>query len=390
MAPERIRHINSVVAKRAKLWPVIGILGPRQSGKSTLLRNQIKNEGYLSLDSPSIRKAAEKAPELFIRSKLEEFGRLTVDEIQKCPDLFDTIKLIVDEGRRPGMFFISGSTQFSTKLGIRESLTGRIGLQRLYPLTAAECHQKPFVSPFVDLLQRKSMKHSHFSAVNVLQSAQLGGMPGFCFLRSEKERHDYLRGWLETTLYRDATQIRKPKPNPELMQAVIQHIGSHPFQSAHGIASALAEDTRRVVAQIQILEELFVICSLPASTVGVGKSLYFIFDSGFSYHLGSSALDAVRIWLINECLAQFEYADMSRPRMHYYQSRNGSLIDLVFPDFKTGIIITDEESPHEYRLRASKAFIHAHENWHIFILSPTSTARAESSQIKIVPWHHVC
>src|SRR5437016_4484287 len=125
MAHTRKRLITGILQKRMKLWPVIGVLGARQSGKTTLLRDilcPVLKSRYVSLDSKTMRDQAQKAPELFLSTEAEEFENLIIDEVQKAPDLFDALKGEVDRRRKPGRFILSGSTQFSQKFGIRESL----------------------------------------------------------------------------------------------------------------------------------------------------------------------------------------------------------------------------------------------------------------------------
>ena len=390
MAHERKRHIYDIIQKRAKLWPVVGIIGPRQCGKSTLLRHQLKNGTYITLDSPSTRRSAERSPELFIREALAESLKITIDEIQKAPDLFDTIKLLADENRRPGTFFISGSTQFSAKVGIRESLTGRIGLQRLYPLTAAELNSTSFCKPLVDLAYGKSVKASNLSASEVLKCARLGGMPGHCFLRNERERQEYLRGWLETTCYRDAIQILKSKPDPGLLERIFRCLATHPFIDVAELAAEIDEHARRVRSHVEILEELFVVSRIEPSGLGVGKPRFFVSDSGFSKTIGTGDLDAMRVWFANELYAQFEYSGENKLRLQYFRSKNKSGIDFVLPDYKIAFLITDEELCHEYTLRAPISFAKKHPDWRVVIASPASSPQIVHDRVRLLPWSGLC
>jgi predicted AAA+ superfamily ATPase len=115
MAHIRQRSMTGVVSKEMKFWPVICLLGPRQCGKSTLLRELFlspEKGTYRSLDPAAMRMNAENSPELFLRQV--ESWPLVIDEAHKAPALFDEIKSIVDLKRRPGQFVLSGSVQFST------------------------------------------------------------------------------------------------------------------------------------------------------------------------------------------------------------------------------------------------------------------------------------
>ena len=120
MPHQRNRTITSFLLKRLKLWPVLGLIGPRQCGKSTLLRDIISQSiktDYMTMDSESLRKRAEKSPESF--SEMTQGTVKILDEVQKVPSLFDAIKLHVDQKRRPGSYILSGSTRFSSFFDIR-------------------------------------------------------------------------------------------------------------------------------------------------------------------------------------------------------------------------------------------------------------------------------
>jgi predicted AAA+ superfamily ATPase len=129
-----------MLLRQAKLWPVVGLVGLRQSGKTTLLRDQLSIENFVTLDDDDNLVAALASPKIFLA---RQQSPTIIDEVQKAPKLFDAIKLSVDRQRRPGQFYITGSSQFSSRLGIRESLTGRIGICQLFPLTLAEANQNP-------------------------------------------------------------------------------------------------------------------------------------------------------------------------------------------------------------------------------------------------------
>src|SRR5262249_54503292 len=112
MAHIRSRLALSQLQKLAKLWPVVGLIGPRQSGKTTLFTKLLGLNSEYSLDELENRNEAQNSPTTFL-------AKLTypavIDEIQKSPNLFDAIKLHVDRNRRPGQFFLTGSTTFSSK-----------------------------------------------------------------------------------------------------------------------------------------------------------------------------------------------------------------------------------------------------------------------------------
>src|SRR3989338_7269409 len=146
MPHSRSRLAITILLKRLKFTPVVAIQGARQTGKSFLVREilakQITSSGYVSLDDKSKQALAQESPQTFLAS-MSDFKPAIIDEAQKSPALFDAIKLLVDKNRRTGSFLLLGSTEFSLLQNIRESLTGRMGRIRLYPMTFWEIQGLP-------------------------------------------------------------------------------------------------------------------------------------------------------------------------------------------------------------------------------------------------------
>lgn len=109
MPHQRPRQITPLLLKRLRLWPVLGVVGARQTGKSVLLRELIApriRAAYFTMDSKTQRNRATRSPESF--TKIGTLGKTQIlDEVQKVPDLFDAMKFHVDSQRRPGMFLIN-------------------------------------------------------------------------------------------------------------------------------------------------------------------------------------------------------------------------------------------------------------------------------------------
>jgi predicted AAA+ superfamily ATPase len=127
MAYFRERCASQLIEKLSKLWAEIGTLGPRQCGKTTLIQNYLGSSEPVSFpvsfDDLENQQEAARSPKSF----LAKLGfPAVIDEVQKVPAIFDAIKLNVDKKRIPGSYFLTGSSGFSSKIGIRESLTGRI------------------------------------------------------------------------------------------------------------------------------------------------------------------------------------------------------------------------------------------------------------------------
>lgn len=131
------RALEKDVIEGAKYFPVVAILGPRQSGKTTLAREVFKNYIYVSLEDVDMREAARTDPRTFLASHSKGDG-LIIDEFQYAPDLLSYIQTTVDAQKKNGFFILTGSQNFLMNQSISQSLAGRVSLHTLLPLSAAE------------------------------------------------------------------------------------------------------------------------------------------------------------------------------------------------------------------------------------------------------------
>lgn len=130
------RDIENIL-EQYKVFPVIVIVGPRQSGKTTLSKNYFKNYVYLSLEDLKNRELARTDGEKFIKSYENEHGMI-IDEFQHVPELLSTIQIIVDVKKRPGYFVLTGSQNFLMNEAISQTLAGRVGILTLFPFSVPE------------------------------------------------------------------------------------------------------------------------------------------------------------------------------------------------------------------------------------------------------------
>lgn len=129
------RAIASSFTKLLKQYPVVTVTGPRQSGKTTLVRALCEGYAYINLEDPDTREIAARDP----RAILNKYpDRLIIDEIQRVPQLLSYIQVIVDEAKRDGMYVLTGSHQLELQQAIGQSLAGRTALLQLLPLSLAE------------------------------------------------------------------------------------------------------------------------------------------------------------------------------------------------------------------------------------------------------------
>ncbi|MCL4380466.1 ATP-binding protein [Candidatus Dependentiae bacterium] len=130
------RDLTETLLRFAK-FPVVGLFGPRQSGKTTLVKAVFNNHIYLNFEDQEIRDFAEKDPKGFLR-QYENLHGIILDEFQYVPQILSYIQLESDEKKRPGYFVITGSQNFLMNQAITQSLAGRIGILTLLPLSMHE------------------------------------------------------------------------------------------------------------------------------------------------------------------------------------------------------------------------------------------------------------
>ncbi len=143
------RSIAEKTKQYAKQYPVVTITGPRQSGKTTLVKNLFPKKKYVSLEDIESRNQAEQDPKGFLARYPE--GAI-IDEIQRTPDLFSYIQTIVDEKNKEGMFILTGSQQFEMMENLSQSLAGRTAIVKLLPFSYEEVYTNSPPSDLYNLL----------------------------------------------------------------------------------------------------------------------------------------------------------------------------------------------------------------------------------------------
>src|SRR3990170_7591193 len=142
------RELISTLMRFSK-FPVVAILGPRQSGKTTLAKSVFKNHTFLNLESPHIRELAINDPLAFLRENENEFG-IILDEFQYAPQILSYIQVESDEKKRPGYFVLTGSQNFLMNQAVTQPLAGRIGILTLLPLSIKELKQNKLLPETVN------------------------------------------------------------------------------------------------------------------------------------------------------------------------------------------------------------------------------------------------
>ncbi|MBI1821093.1 MAG: ATP-binding protein [Nitrospirae bacterium] len=201
------RDILQSISRALHDMPVVVITGMRQTGKSTFLQQQTEFRGrkYVTLDDFAQLAAAKEDPDLFINTG----EPLTIDEAQRCPELFVAIKRAVDRKRKPGQFILSGSANFLLMKNISESLAGRAIYFNIHPFTRREIHSRTSSTPFLKrFFQNRSLAGLNEVTPVSLSDIVKGGMPSVSIGKLQ-DKFNWFKGYEQTYLERDIRDLSR-------------------------------------------------------------------------------------------------------------------------------------------------------------------------------------
>lgn len=338
MPHDRDRHCIGLLRKYASFSPVVGVVGLRQVGKTTLLARQLGLKSIYSLDDAELRGEAQSSAKIFL-TKLSL--PCVLDEVQKAPGLFDELKLKVDRKRIPGQYYLTGSTEFCSKVGIRESLTGRIAILQLYPLTLAEAHRRPLDA------KRAAPLHSQaprFNSENAAEALLKGGLPVPLFMRDAQARLLYFDQWLETALLRDLPRVYGRSYDPDVARAILDRMGLLMREGEVPSLNHFKMPTRKLRNYLAAMESTFLVKRLPCHEEGTGLDRWLIGDGGLAGSLMKAehgegvTLSLARHLVLNEILGGCQYAGHPFHPRYYKSAQAKEAVDLVWNGIPIKII----------------------------------------------------
>lgn len=319
------RTAKEALLRLASQFAVIGITGPRQSGKSTLAKMTFPEKRYVSFDDKTIRELATANPIDFLLAFPD--GAI-IDEAQKVPEIFDAVKYHVDKGSfTPGKFILTGSNQFNLKQNMTDSLAGRAAFLKLLPFSIEE------------------LKQGNLLGNNVYEVIFKGCYPPLYDSAKHFVPDDWFNSYIDTYLDLDVkSQINYS--NLSVFKKFIQICATYCGQmlSMDSIARGIGVSAPTVKQWLSILESSFIIHFLEPDTQNLGKSLvkspklYFV-DSGLLCHL-------LRIESVEELILHpnkgaivetFALAELlksrlnqgKQPNLSYYRDQKGFEVDTI-------------------------------------------------------------
>ncbi|MGM0428321.1 MAG: ATP-binding protein [Thermodesulfobacteriota bacterium] len=336
------RSLEPVLEKAASEFPAVVLTGPRQSGKTTLLKTLFADHyDYVSLETPDIRASAMEDPRGFL-----EMHRPPViyDEVQYVPDLLPYIKESIDGQRHfAGRYLLTGSQNLLLMEKITESLAGRAAMLRLLPLSGREAAGNPHAS-----LPWERGASSSITSVGSYQDIWRGFLRGgYPELAANPERDISLwhASYIQTYLERDVRSLRQVGDLSQF-QSFIRALAARSAQLLNlaDLARDLGVALNTVKAWLSVLEATYQVFVLRPYFANVGKRLVktpkvFFTDVGTLYYLtglkdpqhaaaGPMAGPVLETAVLTEILKTLTHQGHD-PQIYFWRTASGSEVDLV-------------------------------------------------------------
>lgn len=374
------REAESELINLAKQFKAVAVVGPRQSGKTTLTRYVFSDKPYVSLENPDIRQFALDDPRGFLS---QYKAGAVIDEIQRAPELFSYLQQILDENKTSGKFILTGSNNFILQKSISQSLAGRIAYLYLLPFTVSELSALEFIE-LNNLMFRGFYPPLYDQPVE-----------------PDKWYPNYIRTYIE----RDVRQIKNITDLTafeRFLRLCAGRIGQ--LLNMNSLAIESGVDNKTISSWIGILESSFIVYRLQPHHNNFNKRIVkmpkiYFYDTGLvcallgiqnheqlNYHPLFGNL--FENFTIGE-LVKYRYNQAKSYNLYFWRDNTGHEIDIIidnldklYPvEIKSGKTITDkffEGIQWWFKISGEKkgAIVYSGE-----------TYQKRSNNIKIIPWN---
>ena len=243
--------------------PAVLIHGPRQCGKTTLARTVGEPRGYryVTFDDDTVREAARRDPLGFV----EDLPRRTIlDEVQRVPEIFPSLKAAIDQRRTAGRFILTGSANVLLVPRLAESLAGRMGLLRLHPLAQCELEEKR--PRFLEALLAGSFRTRITERLGPALAERIvgGGYPAALARRTPARRRAWYRDFVETQIQRDVrdlARLHSLDALPRLLTVAASYTAQ--LLNVSDLAAPFQMTRQTIHDYVTVLERIFLLDRLP-------------------------------------------------------------------------------------------------------------------------------
>lgn len=304
-------------------YPVVTLLGPRQAGKTTLVRAVLDKYEYFNLESPETRQLATDDPKAFL-TQIE--GNVILDEIQRVPELLSYIQTIVDVSQRNGQFVLTGSHQLELRQAITQSLAGRTSILNLFPFSISELSRAGI---FFD----RPEEYIYQGFLPRIYDQQQRPTPAYS-------------NYYQTYVERDIRQLINLKDYSlfeKFMKLLAGRVGQ--LMDYSSLGNDVGVSAKTITQWLSILEASFIVYKLPPFYQNFGKRVikspkYYFIDVGLlAFLLGIEKPDQIsrdplvgqmfENLIVIECL-KARSNQGKRPNLYFFRDSNGNEADVLF------------------------------------------------------------
>ena len=320
------RQALGVLLQRATLYPVVTVLGPRQSGKTTLCRLAFPDKPYVNLEQPDVREFAQQDPKAFLAQFPEG---AVLDEIQNVPALLSWIQVLTDADPRKGRFVLTGSHQLQVSAQVTQSLAGRTAVLELLPLSLSEMAVASGLSTGEPADANALMLQGGYPRIHA------EGMPPEVMLS------DYFATYVERDV-RQLINLRHLREFGQCVRLLAGRTGQLMNQTSLGNEVGVSSNT--ITQWLSILEASFLVFSLAPWSVNIGKRLVkspkvYFYDVGLAcWLLGIKTVEQLQHHplrgalfenlVVLEVLKSLRNQGLRDP-LYFFRDSNGLEVDLL-------------------------------------------------------------
>lgn len=315
------RLFRSALRHKLRTFPAVLIVGPRQCGKTTFIRSELRGWKHFDLERPADLQTVSFDTQGFFE---KNSSRTAIDEAQRLPEIFPVLRHAIDQNRRPGRYVLTGSANPRLLKTAGETLAGRIGILEMTPFLLSEIQTRP-----------AWLRDRWF----------WGGYPPIYHLKTVSQRADWLGTYLTTVLEREIPALGLRLPPIRLLRLcqMLAHVHGN-LLNMSDIGSSLSLSHHTLAHYMDLLEAAFLIRRLPPYFANIGKRLtkspkLYVRDTGLLHHLaGLSAPKQLETWprrgaswegLILEELIRRSALDDPGSRAYFWRTQAGAEVDLL-------------------------------------------------------------
>lgn len=339
------RHMEETVEKLSKMFGAVLVSGPRQVGKTTMLQGMTEDAEYVTLDDPLLLTSAIETGTTFFKDNPPP---IFLDEVQKAPNLFPQIKLLLDRDRRKGQFFLCGSQTFQMMKNVSESLAGRLGIAMLQGLSMREKYGCRFREAFVPTeaylaARREELKDIAYA--DIWENIHRGSMPEL-YVNPDFDWQMFYGAYVRTYIERDVrelTQVGDEVKFTKFMAAMAARTGQllnlSAVASDVGISQPTADRWLSILTASNIVYLLQPYSNNLVKRAVKTPKIYFQ-DTGLAAYLtkwntvdvlknGAMAGAFFESFVVSEVLKSYYNQGVLDPPLYFYRDKDQREIDLL-------------------------------------------------------------